>query len=104
MVTKPELICGGHLCQSAKSHQTHMNWEHSPETSTERMPTPCVLLDNAVRLERPISLVLGCALPKEAVAEAVFVDFSKHSHSTSARNYHLNVLTGMVQALQKFNK
>ena len=48
-----------------------------------------------------IGLGLGCALPREAAAEAAFVDILKPPHFVLAKNFDLNVPNEMVQKFQK---
>jgi hypothetical protein len=73
----------------------------SSETSAKRMITLHGPKDNAVKLERPIGLAVGCALPTQAAAKTAFEDFSNHSHIILARNYHLTVTIGMAQKFQE---
>lgn len=81
MVKKLEPICYMHLCHTSISHQ-QSELKHSFKTFTERMLSSHGLSGRAVKLKRPVGLVLACSLPREAAVEAAFVDFVKPSHFT----------------------
>lgn len=81
MVKKLEPICYMHLCHTTISHQ-QSELKHSFKTFTERMLSSHGLSGRAVKLKRPVGLILACSLPREAAVEAAFVDFVKPSHFT----------------------
>lgn len=55
-----------------------------------------------MKLQRPIGLVLGCALSREAAVQAAFVDFFlKTLHFIMARNCDLSMPIEMVQIFWK---
>lgn len=87
--TRP--ICVIHFCQTTNSHIPNMSYS--------------VLLKHLQKgywhLVASVGLVLRCALPREAALEAAFMDILKRSHFVLAKNYDLNVPTGMVQRFQK---
>ena len=84
-------ICGIRLCQTTELHIPNVSYS----VPLKHLQKGCW------HLLASIGLGLGCALPREAAAEAAFVDILKPPHFVLAKNIDINVPIEMVQKFQK---